>query len=131
MLTDIDYRSTEQDSSLSESKSRRKLSSELENCREKKSPRNDNNLIGDGLKTQKIDGQYYGTKQKESRSLKNYEEVWGEILRLTEAELVGSNWVCRETWKHEDYFEGIGVNFELGILDQLLDELVGQLAGLP
>ncbi|KAF5446714.1 hypothetical protein F2P56_032318 [Juglans regia] len=126
--SDTDYRSTEEDSSLAESKSRRKLSSELENCRQK-SPRKDDNLIGDKLKTQKIEGQYDGTKQKECQSL-NYEDVWGEILRLTGAELIGSNWVCREIWKHED-FEGIGVNFEVGILDQLLDEVVGELSGLP
>ncbi|KAG6681104.1 hypothetical protein I3842_13G075100 [Carya illinoinensis] len=126
-LTDRVIPTSEEDSCLAESKSRRKLSSGLENYRQ--SPRKDNNLIGDEQRTQKIEGQYDGTKQKECQSL-NYENLWGEILRLTGAELVVSNWVCRETWKHED-FEGIGVNFEVGILDQLLDEVVGQLAGLP
>ncbi|KAE8039280.1 hypothetical protein FH972_011708 [Carpinus fangiana] len=116
------------ESSLADSKSRRKLSPELENHKQQ-SARKDSNLIGDELKTKKVEGKYHGAKKKECQS-QNYVDMWDEISRLTGAELVGSNWVYRKMWKHED-FEDIGVNFELEILDQLLDELVGQLSGLP
>lgn len=113
---------------MADSKSRRKLSPELENHKQQ-SARKDSNLIGDELKTKKVEGKYHGAKKKECQS-QNYVDMWDEISRLTGAELVGSNWVYRRMWKHED-FEDIGVNFELEIVDQLLDELVGQLSGLP
>jgi hypothetical protein len=116
------------ESGMADSKSRRKLSPELENHKQQ-SPRKDSDLIGDELQTKKVEGKYHGTKKKECMS-QNYVDMWGEIGRLTGAELVGSNWVYRGMWKHES-FEGIGANFELEILDQLLDELVGQLSGLP
>lgn len=104
------------------------MSPELENHKQQ-SPRKDSNLIGDEQKTKKLEGKYHGTKKKECQS-QNYVDMWCEIGRLTGAELAGSNWVYRGMWKNED-FEGIDANFELEILDQLLDELVGQLSGLP
>ncbi|KAK9998352.1 hypothetical protein SO802_017955 [Lithocarpus litseifolius] len=128
-LFDPQVSRSEEDSSLADSRSRRKLSPELENYKQQ-SPRKDNNLIGDDeMKTKKIEGKYHGTKKKECHS-QNYKEMWGEILTLTGAELVHSNWVYGRIGKHQD-FEDIGANIELEILDRLLDELVGQLVGLP
>lgn len=87
-------------------------------------------MIGDDeMKTKKIEGKYHGTKKKECHS-QNYKEMWGEILTLTGAELVHSNWVYGRIGRHQD-FEDIGANIELEILDRLLDELVGQLVRHP
>nr|POF25259.1 hypothetical protein CFP56_34080 [Quercus suber] len=120
-LFDPQVSRSEEDSSLADSRSRRKLSPELENYKQQ-SPRKDNNLIGDDeMKTKKIEGKYHGTKKKECHS-QNYKEMWGEILTLTGAELVHSNWVYGRIGKHQD-FEDIGANIELEILDRLLDEL--------
>ncbi|KAF5470435.1 hypothetical protein F2P56_010949 [Juglans regia] len=128
-LFDPAFPTSEQDSNLADSKSRRKLSPELENCKQP-SPGKDTTLIGDEPRTKKIEGKYQGTKKKADCHSENYEEMWVEILRLTGAELVGSNWEYRGMGNHGD-LEAISANFELEILDQLLVELVGQLARHP
>lgn len=86
-------------------------------------------MIGDEQKTKKTEGTCHGAKNIEY-DIPNHKDVWDGLFRLTGAELTGSKWVHREMWKHEDY-EGIDANFEQEILDQLVDELVGQLAELP
>ncbi|KAM0021201.1 hypothetical protein Hdeb2414_s0024g00648231 [Helianthus debilis subsp. tardiflorus] len=50
-------------------------------------------------------------------------EMWEEICKMTEKDVMNSSRVQMERWKGED-FEEIGVCFELQILDQLILELL-------
>lgn len=54
-------------------------------------------------------------------------EMWSEIISISEAQIVDSNWVSNRIRDAEDI--GLGVDLGLQVLDQLLDELVDQLVG--
>lgn len=50
----------------------------------------------------------------------------GEICKIAKGAMMESNWLYKELWKLED-FEGTGADFELQILETMLNELVDQL----
>ncbi|KAB2616546.1 lisH domain-containing protein-like [Pyrus ussuriensis x Pyrus communis] len=87
---------------------------------------------GDARRTKTRQGNRLGPKKKEFHRAKHI-GMWSEIYRLTEAELVGSNWIIKNkgTWNFEAISAGIGADFESQILGQLLDELVDQFADFP
>ncbi|BFG33907.1 hypothetical protein CerSpe_201810 [Prunus speciosa] len=94
-------------------------------------PCKDNGLIGDARRTKAREGKCLGSRKKEFHSGKHI-EMWGEICRLVEDELVGSNWIIQNkgSWNQAGS-AGIGADFESQILGQLLDELVDQFADSP
>ncbi|PQP96213.1 uncharacterized protein Pyn_02299 [Prunus yedoensis var. nudiflora] len=94
-------------------------------------PCKDNGLIGDARRTKAREGKCLGSRKKEFHSGKHI-EMWGEICRLAEDELVGSNWIIQNkgSWNQAGS-AGIGADFESQILGQLLDELVDQFVDSP
>lgn len=52
----------------------------------------------------------------------DYKDIWDEICKIAERDVMDSSRVQTERWKGED-FEEIGVSFVLQILDQLILEL--------
>ncbi|CAN6556450.1 unnamed protein product [Malus baccata var. baccata] len=109
-LVDTEIPSSEEDSSLANS------------CKE-------NGPSGDARRKKTIEGKCLGSKKKEFHRAKHI-GMWSEICRLTEAELVGSNWILQNKgmWSFEGISAGIGADFESQILGQLLDEIVDQFA---
>ncbi|KAM1695066.1 hypothetical protein ACFX15_028694 [Malus domestica] len=112
-LVDPEVLSSEEDSSLANS------------CKE-------NGPNGDARRTKTRENKCLGSKKKEFQRAKHI-GMWSEICRLTEAELVGSNWIIKNKgmWNFEGISAGIGADFESQILGQLLDELVHQIADFP
>lgn len=53
----------------------------------------------------------------------NGSSLWSEICKLSECEVIFSNWVPRNNSKLQD-FEDIGQDLGQQIMDQLLEELV-------
>lgn len=87
------------------------------------SPRRDNNLISEERKTETKQEKYLGSRKTKSQNCEEYSEILDEICRLSETELVESNWVQRWTLNHED-FRSIGEELESQIFAQLVKELV-------
>ncbi|XAR58906.1 hypothetical protein NMG60_11014480, partial [Bertholletia excelsa] len=97
--------SSEEDLRLIGSNSRRKLSAELEN-HQHPTPGESSNAVGDVGKRKVTDGKCRGSSTKDRRRWDSG-ELWGEICRLAEREMVESSWVYRELRKDKG-FEGIG-----------------------
>ncbi|KAJ7964199.1 transcriptional regulator ATRX-like isoform X2 [Quillaja saponaria] len=105
--------------------SRRILSPELDNDKNI-SPRINDNLIINERKMKAIEfSKNYGTKKKVKHIQKNM-NMWGEICRVAEDELIGSNWIDRAMSKQDD-LESITSDFELEILHQILNEVIDEL----
>ncbi|KAK9280678.1 hypothetical protein L1049_014376 [Liquidambar formosana] len=129
-LVDLEVHTSEEDSRLMGSSSKRKLLPEQENC-EQPSPLDTSSVISDDYReTKMIEGETHGSKKKDYKQSQNYVDMWGEICRLVGGEMMESNRICKEMWKVED-FEHIGADFGVQILDQLLNELVDLLVGPP
>lgn len=93
--------------------------------------RKDNCLTCDARKAKKIEGKCVGSKKKEYNTAE-YFEILGEICRVTEAELVGSNWIIHNSMRNNhEGSAGIAAEFESQILGQLIEELVDQFADFP
>ncbi|KAI8523558.1 hypothetical protein RHMOL_Rhmol13G0083600 [Rhododendron molle] len=110
------------------STSRRKIAAELENCkRSPPSPCNPcTNSTVDLEKRKLVDGKCLGSRRKEKRRQKYVGRRSGEICKIAKGAMMESNWLYKELWKLED-FEGTGADFELQILETMLNELVDQL----
>ncbi|KAM7496438.1 hypothetical protein LguiA_020852 [Lonicera macranthoides] len=115
---------SEKDSRLASSNSRIKLSEKLK-IYEQSSCCNTKSSIADDSKDKKNERKLGGLRTKESKS-ENYGELWGEICKLAEKDMMQCNCRYKGKYKLEDY-EEIGEDFGLQILDQLLFELVDQL----
>lgn len=72
-----------------------------------------------------IHGKCYGSRGKGCPREINV-KTWREICKIVEAEMIESNWVTRALWKVEDSRD-IGAEWELQILQELLNEVVDQL----
>ncbi|KAI4318196.1 hypothetical protein L6164_025993 [Bauhinia variegata] len=121
-VLDFERKAHESDSCVPGLSSRRKLSAELEN--EQKSL-----LLSDGnLEKKKYDGS--NSKRKENNNAQEYIEIWSEVLRLVEDDLVGSKGIEARVWKQGDSLN-LSADFESEILDHLLDEFIDQLVGDP
>lgn len=93
-------------SRLANSKMRRTLSEELENCGNKSEEKK---LINSGFeKLRKID--------------QNCAEKWEEICKLAGVELIKSKWLDDKVSKDEHNVKEIGREIASCILDQLLDD---------
>ncbi|KAJ0746257.1 hypothetical protein HanOQP8_Chr05g0175471 [Helianthus annuus] len=64
-----------------------------------------------------------GLENKNNFAVGESKEMWEEICKMTEKDVMNSSRVQMERWKGEE-FEEIGVCFELQILDQLILELL-------
>lgn len=70
---------------------------------------------------------YEGSKKKEKHS-QEYIHIWGEVCRIVEEELAGSNQT--HAWKNrQSDLESISADFESEIFDQLLNEVIDQFVG--
>lgn len=120
---------TEEDTKSGESNSRRKLSPRLENQDQKHlSQRSDGNLIFDDRNSNKTEEPCPGSRKKVCHN-HDYSNMWDEVCKLTETQVVETNLNARKnTCKFEEDLEEISAEFGLQILDQLLQELVDQLA---
>ncbi|KAL2238331.1 uncharacterized protein LOC105163998 [Sesamum indicum] len=90
-------------SRLANSKMRRTLSEELENCGKS----NEKKLMN-----------------SDSRIWHRHQEKWDEIGKLAAMEMVESSWVHDEIRKSKHYYKEIGRDFASQILHRLLDELL-------
>ncbi|XP_057508678.1 uncharacterized protein LOC130791526 isoform X2 [Actinidia eriantha] len=100
---------SEEDTRLTSSSSRRKLSAELE-------------IFSDIQRKNNFEGKCHGSRKKDFQR-ENYEEACGEICKMVEGEMMESNWAYREWWKLED----IGAVFEQQIVEELMNEFAEQL----
>lgn len=116
-VTEVDYNSNS-------SKSRRKLSHEIEIFQQLCSSSKDDNLVGDEGKKNKNEDKYNGLRQQEIQIPENL-VMCDDICKLSEAEVIKSSWLPKKLG-----FEGIGVDLESEIIGELLQELIDQLAGL-
>lgn len=89
----------------------------------------DSNLIIEEKVKATENNSHERSKKKEKQS-QECVDIWGEICRLAEDELVGSNQIKAEMSKQGD-FESISADFESEIFDHLLNELIDQLVGNP
>ncbi|PIN25441.1 hypothetical protein CDL12_01807 [Handroanthus impetiginosus] len=97
-------------SRFSNSKLRRTLSEELDNCGNSK----DKGFINNG----------YGGQIKLGSKHQIYAENLDQISRLAAKEMINSRWVYEEISKNQHYFREIGRDISSEILDLLLDELL-------
>lgn len=115
------------------SKSRRKISAELEDYKHSPlSPCNPSTYSSGDVEKRRlvlVDGKCRGSRSKDHRRQK-YVGRSGEICKMAKGAMMESNWVYKELWKVED-FEVTGAEFELHILETLLNELVDQLVENP
>lgn len=106
------------------SNSRRKLSPELEHDQHF-SQHCDGNLTVEqkikAIENKKLRGSKKGKKQSQECI-----DIWGEVCKIAEDELGGSNQIQAEMWRQGDC-ESLTADFESGIFDHLLNELVDQL----
>lgn len=109
---------------------RRKLSPELENNDQIFILRSDCNLMNEERKVKAIENNMHGGSKKKEKQRQECVDIWGEICRLVEDELVGSNQLQEFKRKQGD-FESISADFESEIFDYLLDELIDQLVCNP
>ena len=121
----ISFWVTDEDSHSTTSNSRRKLSLEIESYK-RLSPHGDNNLTNEERKIETKQEKYMGSRKKRSSNSEEFSEILDEICRLSETELVESNWVQRWTLNHEE-FESIGQELESMIFGQLVEELLDQI----
>ncbi|CAK7331186.1 unnamed protein product [Dovyalis caffra] len=127
---DPEITTSEEDTKSGESNSRRKLSPQLDNQSHKHlSQRSDGNLIFDDRNSKKTEEPCPGSRKKVCHN-HDYLSMWGEVGKLTETQVVETNWniAHKNICKIEEDFEEISADFGLQILDQLLQELVDQLA---
>lgn len=128
-IVDPEVTKSEEDTKSGESNSRRKLSPQLENQNHKHlSQRSDGDLIFDNRNSNKTEEPCPGSRKKVCHN-HDYLNMWDEVCKLTETQVVETNlnahkYMC----KFEEDFEEISADFGLQILDQLLQELVDQLA---
>lgn len=128
-IVDPDVTKSEEDTKSGESNSRRKLSPQLENQNHKHlSQRSDGNLIFDNRNSNKTEEPCPGSRKKVCHN-HDYLNMWDEVCKLTETQVVETNLnAYKNMCKFEEDFEEISADFGLQILDQLLQELVDQLA---
>ncbi|KAE9615146.1 hypothetical protein Lal_00048139 [Lupinus albus] len=107
---------------------RRKLSPELEKD-QLFSLNSDSNLIIEERKVKTKNNNNERSKKKEKQS-QECVNIWGEICRLVEDELVGSNHLKEEMRKQSD-LASISADFESEIFDELLNDLIDQFVGSP
>ncbi|OIW16506.1 hypothetical protein TanjilG_32176 [Lupinus angustifolius] len=107
---------------------RRKLSPELEND-QLFSLNSDSNLI---IEERKVKTKNNNNERSMKKEKQNQEcvHIWGEICRLVEYELVGSNHLKEEMRKQSD-LASISADFESEIFDELLNDMIDQLVGNP
>ncbi|KAH7862378.1 hypothetical protein Vadar_004053 [Vaccinium darrowii] len=116
---------SEEDESCKGSNSRRKLSTELENHEHSSPPCEPSSSTSDNPTRKMIHGKCYRSRGKGCPREINV-KTWREICKIVEAEMIESNWVTRALWKVEDSRD-IGAEWELQILQELLNEVVDQL----
>lgn len=128
-IVDPEVTKSEEDSKSGESNSRRKLSPQLENQNHKHlSQRSDGDLIFDNRNSNKTEEPCPGSRKKVCHN-HDYLNMWDEVCKLTETQVVETNLNAHKNMcKFEEDFEEISADFGLQILDQLLQELVDQLA---
>ncbi|KAF9675482.1 hypothetical protein SADUNF_Sadunf09G0036800 [Salix dunnii] len=112
-----------------ESNSTGKLSPRLENQDQKHlSQRSDGDLIFDDRNSNKTEEPCPGSRKKVCHN-HDYSNMWDEVCKLTETQVVEKNLNAhKDVCKFEEDLEEISADFGLQILDQLLQELVDQLA---
>ncbi|KAK4412460.1 hypothetical protein Salat_2893100 [Sesamum alatum] len=98
-------------SRLANSKMRRTLCEELENCGKS----NEKKLMNSGC-------------VELIRIWRRHPEKWDEVGKLAAMEMVESSWVHDEIRKNKHYYKEIGRDFASQILHHLLDELLSDLA---
>ncbi|KAJ6309976.1 hypothetical protein OIU76_014841 [Salix suchowensis] len=128
-IDDPEVTKSEEDTKSGESNSRRKLSPRLENQdQEHLSRRSDGNLIFNDRNSNKTEEPCPGSRKKVCHN-HDYSNMWDEVCKLTETQVVETNLNARKNMcKFEEDLEEISAEFGLQILDQLLQELVDQLA---
>lgn len=128
-IVDPEVTKSEEDTKSGESNSRRKLSPQLENQNHKHlSQRSDGDLIFDNRNSNKTEEPCPGSRKKVCHN-HDYLNMWDEVCKLTETQVVETNLNAHKNMcKFEEDFEEISADFGLQILDQLLQELVDQLA---
>ncbi|KAJ6895652.1 hypothetical protein NC651_022000 [Populus alba x Populus x berolinensis] len=128
-IVDPEVTKSEEDTKSGESNSRRKLSPQLENQNHKHlSQRSDGDLIFDNRNSNKTEEPCPGSRKKVCHN-HDYLNMWDEVCKLTETQVVEANLNAHKNMcKFEEDFEEISADFGLQILDQLLQELVDQLA---
>ncbi|KAL2990406.1 hypothetical protein AAZX31_11G198700 [Glycine max] len=108
--------------------SRRKLSPKLDN--DQHLPvQSDGNLMIDESKVEAIDNNKDEGSKKKEKNDQEYIDIWGEVCRIVEDELAESNKIHIWTNKQGD-LGSISADFEAEIFDNLLNELVDQLAAI-
>ncbi|KAF5191002.1 hypothetical protein FRX31_019411 [Thalictrum thalictroides] len=115
---------SEEDLRLKGLNSRRKLSSELANSENHSSNYSHNVVteVAESLISSKV-----AKSTRMDCHTEDYLELWGQICMLTEEDSKTSNWITREISKMED-FEAIRMEYSVQIVDQLLHELVVEMA---
>ncbi|KAI3772228.1 hypothetical protein L6452_03409 [Arctium lappa] len=108
--------SGKEDSKSKNSNLRRELRADLE--KNAPSP----SSMDDGVESSRNGKKCVGLKKKNHLVIEEFGEMWEEICKVAERDVMDSTRVQKERWKGED-FEEIGVIFELQILDQLILEL--------
>lgn len=83
-------------------------------------------LIIKNNKQQQQLGGVEGKKKETQDHDNNHLELWGEICKLAEEEIMNSSWVTREMWRIEE-FEQIEIDFAVEILDRLVNEVAKEL----
>lgn len=128
-IVDPEVTKSEEDSKSGESNSRRKLSPQLENQNHKHlSQRSDGDLIFDNRNSNETEEPCPASRKKVCHN-HDYLNMWDEVCKLTETQVVETNLNAHKNMcKFEEDFEEISADFGLQILDQLLQELVDQLA---
>lgn len=119
-------------SRLTNSKSRRTLSEELENYRKLNHQCNDNGCISiaASCKSRTIFEVTNVELRKDDHGSPTYVQMWEEMCKVAGRNIIQSNWMVqnKDIQKFEDYKE-ISGEFEMQILDELLGEVVAQLVG--
>ncbi|XP_027174757.1 uncharacterized protein LOC113774414 [Coffea eugenioides] len=129
---DPEVTSSEGLSRLTNSKSRRTLTEELENYRKLNHQYVDKSLTSNasGKSRTRSEGKCVELRKNDRGRQNNSANMWGEICELAEKDTIRSNWIplSKEIQKFEGYRE-ISGEFEIQIFEELLGELVDQLGG--
>ena len=108
---------------------RRKLSQELEH--EQHVLHSDSNLlVGEG-KVKTIENNKHERSKKKENQSQEYVDIWGEICRLVEDDLLGLNQMEVAGMRKQGDLDRIGADFESEIFYHLLNELIDQLVSNP
>ncbi|KAL3518054.1 hypothetical protein ACH5RR_020643 [Cinchona calisaya] len=123
---DPEVTSSEEFARLSNSKSRRTLTEELENYKSLIGNASCKSRNSSGCKCAELSKNGHGRDSNNNNNV----EMWGEICKIAERDTIQSNWILlnKEIQKFEDYKE-IGGEFEIQIFEELMGELVDQLVG--